>query len=182
MDARLMSPSNISASLAWKASCPRRSHQGTSERSSLWLKTINPNAPALQPARTRELAAVGPTFALKQIRACSRLLTRFTFAVMEERSLATADVVVARVGQPRFDSNASRPYHAKRKSNMRDSNHNKVAAQSDVAQIAKAMMNAGHSGRGDCLSSSITTETCVWSRLLKGISINTLLEFRSFCG
>jgi hypothetical protein len=50
----------------------------------------------------------------------------------------------------------------KRKSNIRDSKHNKVPAHSNVAQIAKAMTNAGHSGLGERVTSSLTIETCAW--------------------
>ena len=47
----------------------------------------------------------------------------------------------------------------KRKSNIRDSNHNKVPAHSNVAQIANAMTNAGHRGPRERVTSSFTIET-----------------------
>jgi len=71
---------------------------------------------------------------------------------------------------PTHSAQSSQDY-ATRKTNIRDSSHNKVPAHSNVAQIAKAMTNAGHSGPRGRVSSSLTTETCVWSRSAKGIAI-----------
>jgi len=63
-------------------------------------------------------------------------------------------------------------YLATRKSNIHVASHNKVPAHSNVAEIPRAIANAGHRGLGDRVSSSLSIETCVWCRSPKGIAIS----------
>jgi hypothetical protein len=77
--------------------------------------------------------------------------------------------ICIRVGWP---STLVANYLATRKSNIHVASHNKVPAHSNVAEIPKAIANAGHRDLGDRVSSSLSIETCVWCRSPKGIAIS----------
>src|SRR5215510_12950695 len=136
------------------------------ERHSLALVSVT-----IQPGTSRQFVSIRRTFAPQYPGKSQQALAQLD----AESSIPRADTFAQ-------SSQARHLDHATRESNIRESSHNKVPAHSNVAQIAKAITSSGHSGRRGRVSSSLTTETCIWSRSARGIAITISVRFEGRIG